>query len=163
MWRVILSHAPQSCDCQRKMDTRQEAGANHRARRRSHGLGINLHSPNRPDRSTRNGARRFIGARMAVLYQADFIGTARYGVRIDKEGHRFAVAEIPTASTTGAEAFGATSVVIRTNARMLARFFIGRHTDLAAGQQGDDLETFEFEMFEVERRSQPTSRFWNSS
>jgi hypothetical protein len=70
--------------------------------------------------------------------------------RIDKEGRRFAVAEIPTASATGAEAFGTTSVAIRTNARMLARF-IGGHTDLAAGQKGDRLETLEFEMFDVQK------------
>src|SRR5690242_17333458 len=54
--------------------------------------------------------------------------------RIDKEGRRFVVGEIPAASTTGTEAFGAMSVAIRTQTRMFARF-IG-HTDLAAGQQG---------------------------
>lgn len=70
--------------------------------------------------------------------------------RIDKEGRRFAVAEIPTEKTTGTEAFGATSMAIRTNARMLAKF-IGGRADVAAGQEGNRLETLEFEMFDVEK------------
>ena len=70
--------------------------------------------------------------------------------RIDKEGRRFAVTEIPTAITTGTEAFGAQSAAIRTNARMLAQF-IGGRGDAVAGQQGERLETLEFEMFDVQK------------
>ena len=76
--------------------------------------------------------------------------------RIDKEGRRFAVTEIPTAITTGSEAFGAQSVAIRTNARMLAKF-IGRRANVVAGQQGDRLETLEFEWPCWRRHARPSS------
>jgi hypothetical protein len=68
--------------------------------------------------------------------------------RIDSEGRRFAVSEITPTITTGAEVFGAQSLMVRTTARTLARF-VGNED--VAGQQGERVETLEFQMFDVQK------------
>ena len=82
--------------------------------------------------------------------------------RIDKEGRRFAVAEIPTEKTTGTEAFGTTSMAIRTNTQILPKF-IGGRADVAAGQEGIAWRLSSSRCSTSRRRSQPTWRSCNSS
>ena len=72
--------------------------------------------------------------------------------RIDNQGLRFLVTEIKPQITMGTEAFGTQSVAVRTNARILARF-VGGRTEAMAGQQGERLETLEFEMFDVQKEA----------
>jgi hypothetical protein len=69
--------------------------------------------------------------------------------RIDSGGRRFTVAEITAPVTSGAEASGASSLAIRTTARMLAHFLGGRENTV--GEQGEHLEKIDFEMFDVQK------------
>jgi hypothetical protein len=68
--------------------------------------------------------------------------------RIDPDGRRYQVTELAPTVTAGSEAFGSQSLAVRTTARMLAEFL---GAPGAAGQQGERIETLEFEMLDVQR------------
>jgi hypothetical protein len=68
--------------------------------------------------------------------------------RITRAGKRYDVGEIQPPTMTGAEAFGTTSLTVRTTARMIGRFLAGSGS---VGERGNRVETIEFVMYDVQR------------